>query len=326
MQKIKLFFILMALCLLLLPGKTCAASASLSLSPGSGEYTVGDSFSIEVKMNSDVTVGTWQVKLTYDSSILTYQSIEYNPAFDAKAEETIIAGSILASRFSLSGGASGNIMLIKVTFKGSAVKDSTAVNFTQSECFIYELGQGTNILSGVSNGSYKIKSTPTTTGIITTTTPSGMTVYISKSKSTIKTDRTQATADGKDTITSTITVKDSKGDVVKDKKPTVTVSGSDNKLSDLALRGDSWVVTLTSTKAEEKTITVKIDKTTLGTIKVTFTAPLAPTPTPTPPISITKLSSLVSPYMLYIEGGAALLLTILLYYLIRKNSRGVEES
>jgi hypothetical protein len=334
MQKIKLF-LLVALCLLLLPGKIYAASASLSLSPTSGAYTVGDSFSLEVRMNSDVTVSTWQVKLTYDSSVLTYQSIEYNPTFESKVEETITAGSILASRFSLSGGASGNVMLMKVTFKSSTVKDSTAVNFSQSECFIYELGQGTNILSSVANGSYAIKSAPagesTSSGTITTATSSGTTVYISKSKSTIKTDKTEATADGKDAITLSITVRDSNGNVVKDKKPTVTISGSDNKLSELTLTGDDWVATLTSTKAEEKTITVKIDKTTLGTTKVTFIAPsipatptIQPTPIEKPPISITKLPSLMGPYQLYIAGSMALLLTIgyLVYSILKRRRSG----
>jgi len=353
MFKKTIFSILLAFFLsFLIPSLGFAAAATLKLSPASGEYTVGNTFSLDVKVDSggDKIVAVKAV-LTYDATVLEYQSINFDgsPLEGAAGVPSISGGKIDFSRLTFSGGVSGENQVAKIAFK--VLKEGTAVNFVQAESQVILSGEiAQNILSSVQNGSYTIKSAPTETGgatpaptststtdTVTTTTPTGTTITISKSKSTIKTDKTQATADGKDAITLTITVRDSNKNVVKDKKPTVTVSGSDNKLSDLTLVGDNWVATLTSTKAEEKTITVKIDKTTLGTTKVTFTAvgapapapqptpPTTPTPSPTPkpPISITKLPSLVSPYALYIEGGAALLLTIgYLIYLIRKRRFG----
>ena len=98
----------------------------------------------------------------------------------------------------------------------------------------------------------------------------GAKVYLSKSLSSINTDKDSATADGNDAITFSVTLKTTDGDITSSSKLKAEVSGSDNTQGDLVKDGDSYKMTLKSTKAEEKTVKFSVGTWELGSKKVTF--------------------------------------------------------
>lgn len=114
--------------------------------------------------------------------------------------------------------------------------------------------------------------TNTTTPSSGSSSTSTSTSTVDKSKSKIETDKTEAVANGQDKITISLTLLDSKGKVITGLKPVIIISDSDNTLSSTEFKDNKYVATLTSTKAEDKDISAKIDKVELDKVKVKFTA------------------------------------------------------
>jgi len=94
-------------------------------------------------------------------------------------------------------------------------------------------------------------------------------------KSSVIFDKTIATADGKDTINVSILIKNSSGTIITNKKTTVTVTGNGNTVSDFVLDTSTktWKGTVLSTKAEVKTVLIKIDSELLAEQQITFVSP-----------------------------------------------------
>lgn len=102
---------------------------------------------------------------------------------------------------------------------------------------------------------------------------------LDKDKSELIFDKSTALADGKDTMSGKMYLKDTGGGVFQSSKVTITVSGKGNTVSKPKFTdGDHYQFTVKSTVAEEKTITVKVGSTVVATQKVTFTAVDAPAP------------------------------------------------
>lgn len=151
--------------------------AILSLSPASGSYTVGDNFSVNVLVNTKgqnvVVVGAYLnynpkqlevVNINTDNSVFgtNYKIVNYN----GSASYTP-AGKIEIIEAKPSPGVNTNSGLVAtINFKAlteiSPIQDNLTFDFTAAYAagdseIILDDGQGTDILSGVNNGKYIIK-------------------------------------------------------------------------------------------------------------------------------------------------------------------------
>lgn len=111
--------------------------------------------------------------------------------------------------------------------------------------------------TGASSNS-RTSSTPAANQPTPSSTPAAA---VSPTLTTIKSSKRSVIANGLDSSTISIVVRDINGTVITDKKPKITVSGSENNLSAIKLDDKSWQSRLTSTKAEEKIITVSVEGT-----------------------------------------------------------------
>ncbi|HXK32293.1 MAG TPA: cohesin domain-containing protein [Candidatus Paceibacterota bacterium] len=141
--------------------KAEAASATLFLSPPSGNYDFGDTFSVFVKLNTgglkiNAAEGTLLfnpaelsvVSISKTGSIFTLWPVE--PNF-SNSVGNIVFGGGTPSNFN---GTSGTI--IQITFKSKA-NTTTKVNFSYGSVLAAD-GKGTNILATMSGGTYIVRS------------------------------------------------------------------------------------------------------------------------------------------------------------------------
>lgn len=120
--------------------------------------------------------------------------------------------------------------------------------------------------SSSSNSSSSVETTP----IIEETQEASSGKTISKTKSKISADKEKAKADGQEAVTLTMALRSANDEVIASSKLALEVSGSNNIVSELKKEGDDYKATISSTKAEEKEIKVKIGSWELGSLKVTF--------------------------------------------------------
>ena len=136
------------------------ASATLFLSPPSGTYNFGDTFSVSVMVNTGgETINAADGTLVFNSAELSVVSVSKSnsiftmwttePAF---SKGSIVFGGGTPANFT---GSSGTI--IKITFKTKAVATAQA-NFSSGSVLAAD-GKGTNILATMSGGTYIIKAT-----------------------------------------------------------------------------------------------------------------------------------------------------------------------
>ncbi len=147
------------------------ANAELSLSPSTKTVGIGETFSIDVLVNTNsqnvVAVGAY---LTYDATKLQVIDIDTSKSILTMEAEKIFdsnAGKIKISRTKPTPGintANGNVATIN--FKALSPASPTKVDFiidgigisgTDSDILLDD-GKGTDILSSVKNGSYTITS------------------------------------------------------------------------------------------------------------------------------------------------------------------------
>ena len=169
-MKIKQKLILFSVCLSLffsayLVSPVKAGSASLYLSPPSGTFTIGSSFSVKININSggeaiNASEGTLifnpdeisVVSLSKNNSIFTLWTTE--PTF-SNSSGNIIFGGGTSTGFT---GTSGTVLT--ATFKAKA-NSSAQINFSSGSILAAD-GKGTNILSNMNGGVYTINPKITT--------------------------------------------------------------------------------------------------------------------------------------------------------------------
>ena len=109
-----------------------AGSASLSLSPGSGSYQKGTSFTVTIYENSgSEPVNVVETYLSYDASKLQFNSINNSSSdFDASVDNTGGGGSVHITRYR-GGGASvtGSQEVSRVNFTVLGSTGTTSINF-----------------------------------------------------------------------------------------------------------------------------------------------------------------------------------------------------
>lgn len=156
---IKIYLLIFVLSLFITPGVK-AAGATLFLSPGSGTYTLGKNFSVNVMVNSDGGVGinAAEGEITYDSSILTVSSVSEsgsifklwttNPTFSNGSGKITFGGGSPGAYT----GAAGQIFSIIFSPKKAG---EASVSFTSGTVLAAD-GKGTNVFGGFGNAKYTI--------------------------------------------------------------------------------------------------------------------------------------------------------------------------
>lgn len=143
----------------LLPAAVSAAgSASFSLTPASGTYTQGSSFTVQVHENGD-NVNVVTAKLTYDASKLTCNGVGDSSAFPSTVTATCGGGSVTISRYTTST-VSGDAVVGSINFTAIAGSGSTSVNFASGSQIA---SGGQNIWNGDTTGGTYNLTTPATT-------------------------------------------------------------------------------------------------------------------------------------------------------------------
>lgn len=154
------FSVLFSVCLVMLPFIAKAASASLYLSPSTGTYTVGNTFSVVAKVNTGGSaINTAQGTLVFDTNAFEVQGVSKSgsiftlwtqePGYSNSAGTVDFGGGVPNPGFT---GSSGTI--ITVTLK---VKTNGMGNITWSSgAVLANDGLGTNILSSMGGGNYTL--------------------------------------------------------------------------------------------------------------------------------------------------------------------------
>lgn len=187
-----LFFAVM---LFLIPSAYKAQAASMLVSPNSGNYNVGDTFSISVyTASTDQALNALSGRINYPSDKMTVVSVSKSSSIvnfwtidpgEYASEPGVVRfeGIVLNPGYKGSHGA-----IFNVTFKVKA-QGSASVNFLSASILAND-GKGTNILSSVRDGSYTFgpvgsefttdesgKGLPLAPQVVSSTHPSGFEWY-----------------------------------------------------------------------------------------------------------------------------------------------------
>jgi hypothetical protein len=134
-------------------------AATLSLSPGTGVYATGATFTVRVNVNSSGTsINAAEGTLSFNPSELSVTSVSRGSSiFSLWVTEPSFSNS--AGTVSFSGGSpagytgsSGNIMTVTFRAKGSG---AAKVNFSNGSVLAND-GSGTNVLTSMSGGTFTI--------------------------------------------------------------------------------------------------------------------------------------------------------------------------
>lgn len=146
-----------ALSVLAVPGAQ-AAGASLYLSPASGSYAVGATFTVSVKVNTGgQAVNAAQGSLSFDSSVLQAVSVSRGGSVFSlwTAEPTISGASVNFGGGVPHPGYNGSAgQVFSITFKTK--KEGTAAVRLSGGAILASDGKGTDILTGLGSGSYQV--------------------------------------------------------------------------------------------------------------------------------------------------------------------------
>lgn len=150
--------VIVALCFGYFMSVTLAHAATLSLSPSTGVYNSGSTFTVRVMVNSaGKPINAAEGTLSFNPSELSVVSANRNGSIFNLwvAEPTVSGGSISFSGGLPSGytGAAGNIMTVTFKAKGSG---PAKVNFSSGSVLAND-GMGTNVLTSMSGGTYTIQ-------------------------------------------------------------------------------------------------------------------------------------------------------------------------
>ncbi|NMB92187.1 MAG: hypothetical protein GYA31_00995 [Parcubacteria group bacterium] len=141
-------------------------AATLSLSPSSGSYSVGQTFTVTIYVAStDQAMNAVSASISFPSDLLQVVSLSktssiitnwvQEPSFSNNNGTITLEGIVLNPGYQ---GSSGRIL--SISFKAKS-RGTANVTFTSSSVLAND-GLGTNILKSITNGQYLIKSTSAT--------------------------------------------------------------------------------------------------------------------------------------------------------------------
>ena len=138
-----------------------AASASMSLSPGSGNETQNNTFSVDIYENSGTEpVNAVTATLTYPTSLLSYEGAGSSSAFSIVVSDSGSNGSVNIGRGALPA-VTGNQLVASLRFK--ALAGGTASVMFTSDSKVVSAKNNTDILAGTSGGNYEITASSSNT-------------------------------------------------------------------------------------------------------------------------------------------------------------------
>jgi len=147
----------------LLPVAVEAVEASLFFSPSSGNYQVGDTFSVKVKVNSDgVPINAAQAKIFFPQNILEVKNIsKAGSIFTLWPEEPIFSNS--NGEIGFKGGVpapgfTGEGNILTINFQARKIGEAK-VSFSEAEVLAAD-GRGTNILKIAQEATFSITEIP----------------------------------------------------------------------------------------------------------------------------------------------------------------------
>jgi len=150
-----------------------AHAASYSLSPASGSYGVGESFTVRVMVNTGGdAVNTGEARITYDTTKLTAVSVSKDGSpFNLWVTEPGVSGGAITFAGGGTSPLSGTKSILSITFRGKA-EGQASVEFANASLLA---GAGQNVLSGSTGATYTITAASATPEPepTTPTTPSG---------------------------------------------------------------------------------------------------------------------------------------------------------
>jgi chitodextrinase len=140
------------------------ASASMSLSPASGNVAAGSTFTVTVRENSGTSaVNTVQTAITYDPAKLQYVSMaEGNVFTNIAATDTVTAGRVRVARAVQAGsaGVSGDNPVVVLTFKALSASGATSLTIDKTQSYVNLASTSANILGTVAGSTFTIASAP----------------------------------------------------------------------------------------------------------------------------------------------------------------------
>jgi hypothetical protein len=163
-SKLKIIFLFSVFCFLfsVLVSEANAADAFLYLSPSTGNYTVGNTFLIQAKVNSGgVPTNAADGTLVFNPDKLEIKSISKTESvFSLWVQEPTFSNSLGTINFAGGKPSPGFIgaagIIFTITFKAkTATIDPASVTFAAGSVLADD-GKGTNILTNMGSGSYKL--------------------------------------------------------------------------------------------------------------------------------------------------------------------------
>jgi len=158
MKRLLLILLILILFVGVIPSAQ-AQNASLYLLPSTGNYTIGSTFSVEVKVSAGIPINAAEGSLVFNTEELNVVNISKSgtiftlwttePTFSNSAGTIEFAGGTPTSF----AGAAGT--LVTITFK-TKIGSITNVNFISGAVLAAD-GKGTNILARMSGGTYTLK-------------------------------------------------------------------------------------------------------------------------------------------------------------------------
>ena len=129
-------------------------AASYALSPASGSYAVGSSFSVKVMINSGTdAVNTGDATITFDATKLTAVSVSKDGSpFNLWVTEPAISGGTISFAGGGTTAVSGSKAVVTINFKAKA-EGTAEVKITKGTLLA---GAGQNVLSGSTGASFTI--------------------------------------------------------------------------------------------------------------------------------------------------------------------------
>lgn len=155
------------------PKADAAGSASLSLSPSSGTFTVGDNVAVRVVENSDgQPVNGVQADLSYDKNALELVSVDSSQsAFPLAGPSSAGNGVVRLSKIIPGSTVTGSQTVAVINFKAKASSGSTAISFLPTSMIAHPASPTESI--NVWNGNTAGASFGFTGGSPTTPVPGG---------------------------------------------------------------------------------------------------------------------------------------------------------
>lgn len=144
----------------LLTDNVSAQDASLYLDPASATVNEGDTFDVDVRVDTDgENVNAVEAVLEYSTSQVSFTSIDSSAsAFEIEANETGGSGEVTISRGTTTPQ-SGDLFLSTVTFEAITGGETANITFNETDSDVVRESDSQDILATTTGGAYTLEGT-----------------------------------------------------------------------------------------------------------------------------------------------------------------------